>query len=159
MEISKLCQISVFDLIVPSNKQQTIVSFISAPASRPLFSCFLPSPAPCLSTYQQDVYITSSEINAPLPLPWQYLRAYSPQKSRRDFEFANQYGVHRRLAYSCFPPESYFTDVSNSAFPFFELLYLRAVVFFLVRQRSFHSLCFMRLFNSSHILPLVAKKQ
>ena len=37
---------SVFDYIIPSNKQQTIAFFISAPASCPLFSRFLPSPAP-----------------------------------------------------------------------------------------------------------------
>ena len=32
--------------MIPSNKQQTIAFFISAPASRNLFSHFLPSPAP-----------------------------------------------------------------------------------------------------------------
>ena len=37
---------SVFDWIIPSNKQQTIAFFISAPASRPLFSRFPLSTAP-----------------------------------------------------------------------------------------------------------------
>ena len=37
---------SVFDKIIPSNKQRTIAFLISAPASRNLFSRFLPSPAP-----------------------------------------------------------------------------------------------------------------
>ena len=36
----------VFDWVKPSNIQQTIALFISAPASRPLFSRFPPSPAP-----------------------------------------------------------------------------------------------------------------
>ena len=36
---------SVFDIIIPSNNQQTIALFISAPDSCPLFSRLLPSPA------------------------------------------------------------------------------------------------------------------
>ena len=57
---------SVFDWIIPSNKEQTIAFFISAPAShphidpasRPLFSRFLPSSVP-----------SSPGLPLPFPLP------------------------------------------------------------------------------------------
>ena len=49
MEISKPCLISVFDWIIPSNIQQTIALFISAPAYRPhIDPASLPLPPPVL---------------------------------------------------------------------------------------------------------------
>ena len=49
MDISKLCEVSVFDRIILSNKQQTIAFFISAPASRPhIDPASRPLPPPAL---------------------------------------------------------------------------------------------------------------
>ena len=70
MEISKPCLISVFDWVIPSNIQQTIALFISAPAYRPhIDPASLPLPPPVLPGSRP-----------PVPLHYWELQKKSAQK-------------------------------------------------------------------------------
>ena len=83
---------SVFDWIIPSNKEQTIAFFISAPAShphidpasRPLFSRFLPSSVP-------------SSPGLPLPCPLPLYKRESDWMSIQPIEDPDRY-IHVFLA-------------------------------------------------------------